>query len=226
MKLIRQTRPRPVDREAYEAYLKGRFYWDRQQGITKAIAYFQHAIERDPGYAPAYAGLADSYVTLTIASSLPSKEYFPKAKEAAVRALAIDNTLAEAHASLGNTLRFYEWDWPGAEREFKRAIELNPSYAPAHRFYSVYLSGMGRHQEAIAEAKRSQQLDPVSLSVNASAGRCFYYARQYDQAFACLDRAFQERDERMVWLKVDPKLDTLRSDPRFAELLRRLRFPP
>jgi tetratricopeptide (TPR) repeat protein len=292
--------------------------------LNKAIAFFQQALERDARYALAYAGLADSYFALSFYSDAPSRQYFPKATAAATKALEIDDTLAEAHVALGNTFMYYDWDWPGAEREYRRGLDLNPSYALGHRSYASYLSGMGRHREALAETTRSQELDPLSLDINTMAGRCYYHARQYDeaikqyrkaleidpgfgiarqflgkayaqkglyrealaeqqeagrgsseppsvmgfvyaasgrpreaqhvleelqamreqqyvppwsivrvyaglgqkdQAFAWLEKSIQERDERLVWLKVDPMFDSLRSDPRYGELLRRLRFP-
>jgi Flp pilus assembly protein TadD len=317
---------RPVDREAYEAYLKGRYFWNRRNldGLKKAIVFFQRAVDQNPRYALAYAGLAESYFALSFYNDAPSGQYFPKATAAATKALEIDDTLAEAHVALGNTLTFYDWDWPGAEREFRRGLALNPSDALGHRSYAAYLSGMGRHREALAEATRSQELDPLSLDINTIAGRCYYHARQYDQAiaqyrraleidpsfdiaqqflgkayaqkglyreavdelrkigspyseppsvlgfvyavsgrpsearrvleqlqemrkhqyvppwslvrvytglgdndqaFEWLEQSVQERDERLVWLEVDPMLDNLRSDARFDQFLRRLKFP-
>jgi TolB-like protein/DNA-binding winged helix-turn-helix (wHTH) protein/Flp pilus assembly protein TadD len=179
---------RPVNPDAHEAYLKGRYYWNlrTEEGINKGIEYFQQAIEKDPGYALAYAGLADSYVLLADWSFMAPKEAYPRAKVAALKALEMDETLGEAHASLGAARAHYDWDWVGAEKEFKRAIELNPSYATAHQWYAVYLSAMGRHHEALAEAKRAQELDPLSPIINAMAGLVFFYARRYDEAIAQL----------------------------------------
>ena len=139
--------------EAYQLYLKGRFYWNKRTGesIKKSIEYFNQAIEKDPSFALAYAGLADSYVVP--ANPLPPREKMPKAKAAAMRALELDETLAEAHTSLARVLAVYDWDWTGAEKEFKRAIELNPRYAIAHQWYGGYFEAMGRHNEAIAERK-------------------------------------------------------------------------
>ncbi len=323
------TSSRPVNPEAYERYLKGRYYWNlrTEEGLKKGIEYFQQAIEKDRGDAVAYAGLADSYVVLEDWGLMASKEAYPRAKAAAFKALEMDETLAEAHASLGSA-RGFDWDWVGAEKEYKRAIELNPGYATAHQWYAEYLSYMGRHNEAIAEAKRAQELDPLSLIINAVWGYVFFYARRYDEAAAqCrrtlelnpgfypahlylgrayeqeklyeqaireyqkaialeqgnpalqtelargyaaagkrtealkiisqlrellkrryvssyviaqiyaalgdpsralqwLDKAYQDRDGQLERLKVDPGFDSLRSDPRFQDLLRRMNFPP
>jgi serine/threonine-protein kinase len=168
--------------EAYQLYLKGRFYWNKRtaEALQKSIEYFNQAIEKDTGFALAYAGLADSYVVP--ANRLPPREAMPKAKAAAMRALELDETLAEAHVSLARVLAAYDWDWTSAEREYKRAIELNPRYATAHQWYGGYLSVMGRSDEAIAERKRAQELDPLSLVINFELGLAFYYGRDYDQA--------------------------------------------
>jgi TolB-like protein/Flp pilus assembly protein TadD/predicted Ser/Thr protein kinase len=174
---------RPVSPAAYEAYLKGRYHWNQRtpEGVKTAIEYFQQSIEKDPNYALAYAGLADCYVVAVNPS--PPKEKMPKAKAAATKALQLDDTLAEAHTSLAAVLSKYDWDWPGAEKEFKRAMELNPRYAEAHEWYAAwYLVPMGRLQEAIAEEKRAQELDPVSVIINFELGIVLYYAREYDQA--------------------------------------------
>ncbi len=319
---------RPVDREAYEAYLKGRYYWNKRTGeaLKRAIDYFQQAIDKEPSYALAYSGLADSYALLPIYGDSPPKASLARARAAAMKAVQIDGTVAEAHASLGFILPRDGFDWTGAEREFKRALELNPNYATAHDWYgSSYLSYLGRHTEAITETKRAQELDPLSLMVNRDLGLSLYTARRYDeaveqyrktleidpnfwvahlylakayvqkgmyeealaelrqtrevsiepraeiaytyaisgkrrqatrvltellelakgqyvppyhiaiiyaglgdnnQAFAWLEKAYEERDVSLLWIKVEPRLDNLRPDPRFAELLRRLRFPP
>ena len=168
--------------EAYQLYLKGRFYWDKRTGeaLKKAIEYFDQAIEKDPGFALAYAGLADCYVVPAIL--LPPREAMPKAKAAAMRALELDETLAEAHTSLGRVLAAYEWNWTSAEKEFKRAIELNPRYATAHQWYGGFLEATGRRNEAIAERKRAQELDPLSLVINFELGLAFFYSRDYDKA--------------------------------------------
>jgi serine/threonine-protein kinase len=171
----------PVIPAAYDAYLKGRYHWaqgtehDKQQ----ARQYFEQAAQIDPNYASAYAGLADYYWST---DELPPRVAMPKAKQYALKALEIDPTLAEAHTSLGAIRFFADWDWPGAEREFKRALELNPGDVEAHRMYSAYLSAMGRTEDAMAESRRAQELDPLSVAAQVTAGWMFYYARCYDQA--------------------------------------------
>ncbi|PYJ69100.1 MAG: hypothetical protein DME75_11690 [Verrucomicrobia bacterium] len=182
--------------EAYQLYLKGRYYLEKRtkEGTNKAIEYFQQAIERDPNYARAFAGLADSYMLFVVAiprSSFPPKETFPKAKAAAMRALQIDDQLAEAHTSLAQIKVLYERDWAGAEREYKRAIELNPNYATAHHWYGLYLAAIGRFDEAIFEIRKAQEIDPLSPIIYASAGWIFYYARQYDQAIEQESKALE-----------------------------------
>jgi len=180
--------------EAHQLYLKGRYYiWNRRTpGLLKrAVEYFQQAIEKDSGYALAWAGLADCYALYSVYSVLPPREAAPKAKEAAGQALAVDETLAEAHAALGYVKTTYDWEWPSAEREFKRAIELNPNYATAHIWYAGYLEATGRLDEAVAEAKRAQEVDPLSLIVSALAGRAFYFGRRYDQAIEHLRKTIE-----------------------------------
>ncbi len=170
--------------QAYQAYLKGRYYWNRrtEEGFQKGVKYFQEAIENDPNYALAFAGLADSYDLLPRYGFLAPNEGYPEAKEAAIKALELDDTLAEAHASLGYAEVNYDWDWAGGEKEFKRAIELNPGYATAHHWYALYLAASGRLDEATSEIKRAQELDPLSLIINSNLGRILYFARKYDQA--------------------------------------------
>lgn len=174
------------DADAYQLYLKGRYFWNKRTGdaFTKGIEYFNQAIVLDPNYALAYSGLADSYSLLGDYDVMKPTEAYPKAKVAATKALAIDEGLAEAHASLATILAAYDWNWAGADSEYKRAIELKPNYAPAHQWYAEYLAGMGRHTEAIAEIKRAQELDPFSLITNAVGAWVFYFARQYDEAIA------------------------------------------
>ncbi|MDA2926372.1 tetratricopeptide repeat protein, partial [Acidobacteria bacterium AH-259-G07] len=174
----------PVNPEAHEAYLRGRYYWNKRsrEGFKKGLDYFQQAAEIDPDYALAHAGLADSYILLAASNQLRPHEAFPKAREAVTKALAINETLAEAHASLARILSDYDWNWTGAERELKRALELNPGYAMAHTWYGEFLSFMGRHEEAIAEAKKARELDPLSLVINAFVGTALKNARRYDEA--------------------------------------------
>lgn len=170
--------------EAYHIYLKGRFYWNKRtpEGLKKGIEYFEQAIDSDPGYALAYAGLADSYNILVSYSALAPHEAFPKAKAAAARALEIDGTLAEAHTSLAFVTFGYDWDWAGAERGFKQAIRFNPGYAFAHNFYAVLLSALGRFDEAFAQIRNAHDLDPLSLPINTNLGWLLYLARRYDEA--------------------------------------------
>ena len=313
---------------AYELYLKGRYSWNKRtaEGLNKGAEYFQQAINQDPNYALAYAGLADSFILLGLYGELPPDESLLKGKAAAVKALEIDGRLAEAHTSLAGLRFFYEWDWLTAESEFKRALELGPHQPTAHLWYCEYLELMGRHDEALAEIKQARETDPLSLIVNTTEGWLFYSARQYDQAIAAyrktlemepgfgsahfrlgeayeqksqygeaiaefkqalafspdskirmaalghayavagqkgearkilkelressrkeylspyyvglvhaglndkdqafehLERAYQDRSTVMVFLKLDPRFDSLRSDARFDSLLKRLRL--
>jgi DNA-binding winged helix-turn-helix (wHTH) protein/TolB-like protein/Tfp pilus assembly protein PilF len=322
------TKRQTVDPAAYQLYLRGRYFWNKRtaEGLKKGIVYFEQATEKDPSYALAYAGLADCYNLLSYYSVLPPKDSFPKAKAAALKALEFDSHLAEAHTSLGLAKTVFDRDWAGAESSYKRAIELSPNYATAHQWYAEYLAAMGRSEEALQEIKRAQELDPLSLIINAAAGFVDYYSRRYDQAveqlqkmqeldpnfwparwflgwsylaerryeeaieefkqavalsgestgmkielahayavsgrkgeaekmigelmeqskqsyvspygmavvyvglgekdqaFTWLQKAYQERTWDLVYLKVDPKLDSLRGDPRLADLLRQLRL--
>jgi serine/threonine protein kinase/Tfp pilus assembly protein PilF len=185
------------DTEAYQAYLKGLYWLNKrtEEGFRKAIEFFNKALEEDPGYAWPYAGLADCYALQSTYGLLAPREGFPKAKAAAVKALSIDQTLAEAHTSLANTLTSYDWEFTSAEQEFRRALELNPNYATAHQWYAEYLSAMGRHTEAIAEIKRAEEIDPLSLIINAVHGRVLYCARRYDEAITQLLKTI-EMDQR------------------------------
>lgn len=323
----------PTDNvEAYHAYLKGRYCWNKRtdEDVRKAIEYFKKAIDWDPTYALAYVGLADSYLVLGgfgIATLAP-KDAYPKAREAVERALEIDDTLAEAHASFGYCLADYDWNWTAAEREFNRALELKPGYAVAHHWYGfLFLAAFGRLDEAIGEMRYALDLDPLSLPVGSNIGLILYLARRYeealahfqrnlemdrsfvytnwqiglayeecgrykdaiaafqkaitlsgtstlprallarayalsgrksealnlldelnelstqyyvspyriaavyaalddkDRAFRWLDHAYESRDGWLIWLLVDPVVDSLRSDERFTELLRRMGLP-
>jgi serine/threonine-protein kinase len=181
------TTPRHVDPEAFELYLKGRYYWNKRtrDGLTKSLAYFQQTVEKDPTYALAYAGLADSYLMLGAGAYgvLPPKEAIPKAEAAANKALELDNTLAEAHSTLGYAKWYFDWDLHGAEQQFKQAIALNPGYANAHHWYAGYLGQIGRYAEAIAEDRKAESLDPLSLIISADvAGETLIPAGLYDQA--------------------------------------------
>jgi Tfp pilus assembly protein PilF len=313
----------PGSADAYQLYLKGRYQWNKgtEDSIRNSIQYFQQAIEKDASYALAYAGLADAYSGIAEAY-LPPLEVMPKAKEAANRALQLDPALPEAHTALGVILRDFDWDWAGAEREFKRAIESNPNYADAHHQYGWFLGDVGRNAEARREMGLAQQLDPLSLFIAVDSNVPYYLAREYDrsieqsrkvlefdpsfylahytvgwasiqkrdfatayaelqkarsledrpwiigtlgyayaaagdskraravlkelnqlsqsrrvtpywlamiymalgnknQAFKLLDRCYEQRSFWLGWLKTDPALDPLRSDPRYADLLRR-----
>jgi tetratricopeptide (TPR) repeat protein len=177
--------------EAYEAYLKGRFFWNKrtQEGFGKAVDHFRQATSLDPGYAQAYAGLADCYALG--ADPLPVKEHTRRLKETAARALALDDTLAEPHASLAYYIGAVEWDWPGAEKGFQRALELNPGYATAHHWYAYHLAAMGKLEEAVAEIRRAQELDPLSLIINTDVGHILYFAGRFDEAIAQYRRVLE-----------------------------------
>src|SRR5262249_11235192 len=180
----RLTKRDTENTEAYQLYLKGRYYWSKRtpQGFKKAIAHFQQALEKDPGYALAYAGLADCYGTLGWYGVLSPEESFPKARAAATRALGIDEALAEPHASLGWVKTFYDWDWRGAEREYKRAIELNPKYPTAHRWYGSFLGAQGRLDEDLAEQRRAPGGGPLPLVEKAALGFSLFLQRQNQRA--------------------------------------------
>jgi len=321
----------PINRDAYELYLKGRFFWNKRdpESLNKALEYFQQSTEKEPGYAPSYTGLADTYSLLSAAGYdvLPRAEAMEKARAAAGRALGIDDGLAEAHASLGYVMFSFDWDWPAAEKQFQTAIALNPNYSTAHQWYSDFLSDQGRTEQALAEAQSAVALDPLSLLANHYVARAQYFGRQFDQALetsqrilgmdpnfaiahlrlgrayaakgmyhqaipefeefarlsgdsplavasignalarsgdrdgairilkelairsrekrvppmcfalvhiglgdkdkamAWLEKAYKERTDFLLVLKVDTLFDPLRSDPRFADLLRRIHLP-
>jgi TolB-like protein/Tfp pilus assembly protein PilF len=181
---IRLSKRGTVNAEAFQLYLRGRYFWEKRtaDSLQRAIGAFQEAIERDPGYAQAYVGLADVHITLPYDTDAAPREALPKAKAAAIRALEIDDTLADAHAALGFVNGVYEWDWPGAERVFRRALALNPNSPTVHQRFANYLVVMGMDAEAIDETRRALSLDPVSLATNALAGRSYYLLRRYDQA--------------------------------------------
>jgi TolB-like protein/DNA-binding winged helix-turn-helix (wHTH) protein/Tfp pilus assembly protein PilF len=315
--------------EAYQLYLMGRYHWNKRtrEGYKKAIGFLNQAIERDPTYALAYAGLADCYNVLSAYGVLSPDESFAKGKVAATKALELDDNLAEAHTAAAYIRYQYERNFAGAENEFKRAIQLNPNYAHAHHWYALQLMGMGRVDEAVKEIRRAQDLEPLSLIINVGARWIFYHARRYDQsieefrkvldldpnfargywaieepyeqkgmyeealaalakarqlsdspimlallahayvamgkqieaqkildrlkemskqtyvdsyfiaevytargeqdrAFQELEKAYQDRSSWLVWLKVEPKFDRLRADPRFADLLTRVGLVP
>ena len=179
--------------EAYQLYLKGRYYWNRRTGQTlrRAAEYFQQAIDKDPGYALAYAGLADCYAVYCIYEVESPRISGPKAKAVATKALEIDNTLAEPHASLALARMIYDWDWTGAEREFQRSIELDSNYATAHAWYATALAATGRTEQAVALRRRAQQLDPLSLIISTGVGWELHFARRYDEAIEQIQKALE-----------------------------------
>jgi TolB-like protein/Tfp pilus assembly protein PilF len=190
---------RPTENpEAHELYLKGRFFWNKRTGadLRTAIEYFNQALGKDPNYALAYAGLADSYCLLSAYGAASRLDSLPQAKAAAEKALELDDTLAEAHTSLGNVLRGY--DLEQSLKEFERAIELNPNYATAHHWYGELLGATGRFDEGIAELKRAQQLDPLSLVINTDLGEVYTFAREYDKAIEQLRKTI-EMDPRFYY---------------------------
>ena len=183
--------------EAYQLYLQGRYQWNKRtaEGLQQGIEYFTRAVERDPSYAPAYSGLADCYWLLNVYNVGPATDYGAKARGAATKALELDETLAEAHASLASVSYRYDWDWAEAERHFRRATQLRPDYATAHQWYSAMLAAAGRFGEAHDEARRAHELEPFSLTINSDLGRHLYYAGQYEQALAVHRRSHEmDRD--------------------------------
>ena len=176
----------PPSYEVYDLYLKGRYFWNKRtpDGFRQAAEYFQQAIDQDPNYARAYAGLADTYGLMSTWGEVPQNEFMPKARGAALRALEIDETLAEAHTSLALVAENYDYDWQTADKEFRRAIQLDPGYATAHQWYAEYLSWQGRFDDALAESERARQLDPLSLIIATDHASILYFSRQYDRAIA------------------------------------------
>ena len=316
--------------EAYQLYLKGRYCSEKRtrEDLQKAIDYFHRSVQNDPDYALAYAGLADAFTLLGSGTygAMPSRSARVKATEMALKALELDATLAEAHTSLAFVKFRFDWAWQEAEREFRRALDLNPRYVRAHHWYALFLAAMGRHHKAIEEIRKAQKLDPLALIVNVAEGRILHFARRFDEAigqfqktleldpnfipahcdlgasmeekgmllqalaefetcvrlsqggplylasvaeaharlgnrdealkilselqssgekyvspssigfiyaslgdidesFSWNERAFQERDASLVWLRVAPESDSVRSDARFANLLHRMNFP-
>lgn len=317
------TRNYTENTEAYRSYLQGRYYWNKRtpEGFQKGVEHFQRAIENDPNYALAYVGLADSYALLGAYGVLPPAEAMPRAGAAARKALELDTSLAEAHASLGLTAFLYDWNWALAEKEFSNAIRLKPGYPTSHHWYGEYFIAMGRTADALAELKKAQELDPLSTIIYTDIGRAYYFNRRYDKAasecrealemepaflqshvclalvfeqksmygealaevqsltegkhpvmlarilaatgrreealqilnemeresseryvspysfvmlftglgdkeraFEWLEKAYADRSEWLAYLKVDPRLDPLRSDARFVEMLRRMKL--
>jgi len=189
-------RQHPISTSAHDDYLRGRYYWNKrtEAGLRRGIEYFQRAIDQAPDYALAYSGLADSYIMLANWGMVPASEAYPKAREASLRAVELDDQLAEAQTSLAYVTLLYDRNWKDAEKRFKQAITLNPNYASAHHFYSILLVTAGRNSEAVAEIRKAQELDPLSLIVNDVVGWIYYESRQYEQA----DRQYNET------LQMDP----------------------
>jgi TolB-like protein/tetratricopeptide (TPR) repeat protein len=175
---------RQVSPEAHEWYLKARYHWSKrsEESVKKAVSYFHHAIDTDPTYAQGYAGLADAYNILGYYNTVPPVEAYPKGRTAALKALELDNSLAEPHATLGVVKRDFEWDWSGAEQEFQRAIELNPGCVEAYHWRATLLSMMGRHNEALQEKKKALAIDPLAVVIRTDLARMFYFSRDYEQS--------------------------------------------
>jgi len=220
-KPIRKLALTPQAYQAYDLCLKGLYFWNKRTvpGFQQAIVYFQQAIAKDPNYAPAYAGLANSYALLPGYMLAPAAQYMPKAREAAVRALEIDDELPEAHVALALILENYDWDWNTAEKEYRRAIELNPNYATAHHWYAEFLTWRGRFDEALRESESARRLDPLSLIIATDRGATLYFARQYDRAI----------EQFQSVLEMDPSfgrahlgIDAYMQQGRFSEALAKL----
>jgi TolB-like protein/DNA-binding winged helix-turn-helix (wHTH) protein/Tfp pilus assembly protein PilF len=197
----RFARSVPVDLDAYEEYLQGRYFWNRRDkpGLEKAVHYLEQAVAKDPNQPKFYAGLADALAIMGSLpdSPIPRREAMERARAAATKAIALDELSAEPHASLAFVEMHYDWNWAAAEREFRRAIELNSSYATAHHWYAYYLMAMGRQEESLTEIRRAEQLDPLSLIIQRDVGDMLYYARRYDEAIAQCRKTL-ERDPHFV----------------------------
>lgn len=191
---------RSVSQDAYVYYLQGRFSFNLRNGesLFSAVNSFDQAIRKDPAFAAAYAGLADSYSMLMFYGYSPESDTLAKARAAAAKAVALDDALAEGHASLGYIYFIWDWDWPDAEREFQRAISLNHNYAPAHHWYSLYLTAMGRHAESLSQIQLAHELDPLSPIVTSASAYIAYFAGQYDQAAAQSEAVIQQDPRFMV----------------------------
>jgi TolB-like protein/DNA-binding winged helix-turn-helix (wHTH) protein/tetratricopeptide (TPR) repeat protein len=196
-------RRRPVTPEAFDAYLKGRFEWNKRTpaGLLKGLEHFNEALAKDPNYAAAHAGIADSYNLLANYAVLSPADGFPRAQQAARKALALDETMADAHASLGFAAFHFDYDWPGAERAYRRAIELNPSYSAAHQWYAELLACLGRYDEALAQALRARELDPLSLTPRINIGRTHWLGRRFDRAISEM-HAVLKQDPNHAWANV------------------------
>jgi tetratricopeptide (TPR) repeat protein len=208
----------PQAYQAYDLCLKGLYFWNKRDvpGFQQAIESFQQAIAKDPTYAPAYAGLANSYALMPGYTMAPASKYMPKAREAAVRALEIDDNLPEAHVALALILENYDWDWSSAEKEYRRAIESNPNYATAHQWYAEFLMWQGRFDEALRESENARRLDPLSLVIATDRGAIFYCSRQYDRA---IEQFHSVREMDPTFARVHLVVDAYVQQGRFAEAL-------
>ena len=207
--------------EAYDDYLKGRYFWNKRTGpgFQEAARQFQQSIDKDPDYARSYAGLADTYAVMAEYYVEPPDRLIPKARAAALKALSLDERSAEAHASLALIAQNYDWDWQTADQEFRRAIELDPNYATGHHWYAEHLAFEGRFDEAFAEMQRALQLDPLSLIMKADLGVFYYFARQYDRAIAQLHEVMEmEPTFSRAHMIVFPYLETGRADEALADI--------
>ncbi len=177
---------RKIDPESHELYLNARYFWNKrtEDSVRKALGYFQQAIDKDPTYAQAYAGIADCYNILGYYNAQPPEEAYPKAKAAAIKALQLDDSLAEPHAALGVFKRDFEWDWPGAEEQFQQAMALNPGYVEARHWRSTLLSMLGKQSDALQEKLKALSMDPLSVVIKTDLARMFYFSRNYDEAIA------------------------------------------
>jgi tetratricopeptide (TPR) repeat protein len=191
---------RRVNAEANDAYLRGRYYWEKRtpDDLKKAFEYFQQALEKDPRYAPAYSGIAEYYSVLPFYTRSTPDEVFPKAKAALSKALELDYTLAEAHGTDAYIKAYYDWDWAGAEEEFKRSLALDPNDAAVRHRHSRFLASLGRIDEALSEVKRARELSPLSLVVKANVGVIYYFGRRYDQAIEELKRLLETQPDFSV----------------------------
>ena len=221
---------RPVNPEAYELYLKGRYEWNKRtgEGLKKGLEYFQRSINLDPTYALAYSGVADSYQVLGDNGFLPGTEVFPKAKAAALKALELDKTSTEAHLSLADLLEEYDHDYVASLKEFETAIELNPNHANAHHWYALMLASLGRSEEAVREIEQARRLDPLSVRINANVVYVLYLARQYDRAIVEARKAMElEPDDWSArnWLGLTYLQKGMRGEA-LAELQKRLTLQP
>jgi len=212
-----------ADPEAYELYLKGNYFWAKRtrDGTQKAIDYFNQALERDPNYALAYVGLANCYSTMPISSDVPSREAFPKAKEAALRALEIDVSLAEAHVSLAYIHFFYDWDWDASRIEYQKAIEINPNDSAAHWGYALLLSSLGQHDQAISEIDKASQLEPLLPMTGALKGHVLFQARRYSDAVTFLQKTLELDDN--FWITQIELGKNYESEGHYEEALKSFR---